>query len=604
MLGGSTHRRPARRARTLAVLTALFALLVSTGAVASPSGPPGHNGGAQGTPAAEVIPDSYIVLLDSEHPSAVARDHARRHGVRVDRVYQAALQGYAATIPEPALPAIQRDPRVLVVEPNIRMEAFSADEPIIPTGIKRSAIEPYLDGGDGTYDSYGEAPAVAVLDTGIEVDRDELNVVGRVDCMDVYEVTWGNPRNRGVFGDCVTERDSEVVADDEDGHGTHVAGTIGASGAILGVAPGVPLYAVQVLGPDGGTMAGVAAGVDWVVAAKEQNDANIGVINMSLGGSGTYETMDTAIANAAAAGIVTVVAAGNADADAAGYTPANSPAAITVGALSDLDGQPGGDAPYEGPCWTAGCPEDDARAPFSNYGDTVDLAAPGVFIESTVPGGYDEYSGTSMAAPHVAGAALLALHDQEVEPDALLDHLLEEWTVTPQDDAGYEPTPTKPIGPLLYLGEDGNAGEGGGDDTANGDEGTDDSADDGNGDGSTDDGNGDGNGDGTEDGNGDDSAGQSYSLEGVYTGNRQWFRAEVTFTVTGGDDVADITVTGDWSGAINQTGVSCTTDASGSCTIEGRARQSDADSATFTVKSTSPDIPAKSETDESVSSKG
>jgi subtilisin len=165
----------------------------------------------------------------------------------------------------------------------------------------------------------------------------------------------------------------------------------------------VRLWAVKVLDSQGsGSLSGIIAGIDWFVV---QNIKKPAVINMSLGGSGTSTAMNTSIANAVAADVAVVVAAGNSDADAANYTPANAPDAITVSALADFDGKPG--ALSKPTCRTD---QDDTLADFSNWGKIIDIAAPGVCILSTYPiekGSYGTISGTSMASPHVAGAAAL-----------------------------------------------------------------------------------------------------------------------------------------------------------------------------------------------------
>jgi hypothetical protein len=239
-------------------------------------------------------------------------------------------------------------------------------------------------------------PAVAIIDTGISTSHADLNVVGGRNCS-----TGGvNAYNDG------------------NGHGTHVAGTVAAKGAIVGVAPGAPLYAVRVLNNAGsGSWSNVICGVDWVTA----NASVIKVANMSLGGSGTAGTgcssssLRQAICTSVTAGVTYVAAAGNSASDAKDFVPAAYPETITVAALADFNGAPGGGA-------TATCRNDtdDTHANFSNYGTAdagnpghVDITAPGVCIKSTwhTGSGYHTISGTSMASPHVAGAAALYLGD-------------------------------------------------------------------------------------------------------------------------------------------------------------------------------------------------
>jgi subtilisin family serine protease len=224
---------------------------------------------------------------------------------------------------------------------------------------------------------------VAVIDTGVDLDHPDLNVVGWTRC------TRGSCRTNG--------------SDDGNGHGTHVAGTIGAKDnniGPVGVAPGARIWSVGVLGANGsGSTADIIAGVDWVTARA----STIEVANMSLGGQFTSSALTNAITNSVNAGVVYVVAAGNSDMNAANFTPANHPDVITVSALADFNGLAGGGASP-----TCRSDVDDTLADFSNYGATVEIAAPGVCIYSTWRyGGYNTISGTSMASPHVAGAAAL-----------------------------------------------------------------------------------------------------------------------------------------------------------------------------------------------------
>jgi subtilisin family serine protease len=193
--------------------------------------------------------------------------------------------------------------------------------------------------------------------------------------------------------------------DDGNGHGTHVAGTIGALDndvGVVGVAPGARLWAVRVLNNNGtGTTSQIIAGMDWVAARA----STIEVANMSLSG-GASASVDAAADRLAEAGVAVAVAAGNNDADASSYSPARAANVLTVSAIADYDGAPGGLAqPPSSFCLD----QDDTLADFSNWGSKIEIAAPGCRILSTYPGGYAWINGTSMASPHVAGAlALLA----------------------------------------------------------------------------------------------------------------------------------------------------------------------------------------------------
>jgi subtilisin family serine protease len=190
---------------------------------------------------------------------------------------------------------------------------------------------------------------------------------------------------------------------DDNGHGTHVAGIAAAKDngiGVVGVAPGARLWAVKVLDRNGsGFLSGVIKGVDHVTA----NAGAIEVANMSLGG-GNSQALNDAIKNSVAKGVVYVVAAGNSGIDASNTSPANSPDVLAVSAIVDTDGKCG----KLGPSTSYG--GDDTFASFSNYGSMVDIAAPGVNILSTYKGKtYATMSGTSMASPHVAGAVALYL---------------------------------------------------------------------------------------------------------------------------------------------------------------------------------------------------
>ncbi len=222
---------------------------------------------------------------------------------------------------------------------------------------------------------------VAVLDTGVDASHPDLNVV--------YSQGFGAQPN----------------GDDTDGHGTHVAGIIGALGGndigVVGVYPGVRIWALRVLGPNGGSAADVIGGINFVTT----NANLIDVANLSLGG-GFSATVNAAIDAAADAGVIMCVAAGNSGANADNFSPASASKAICVAALGDSNGVKGG----TGSVTSAG--PDDTMADFSNWGPSVDCIAPGVDILSCWPASlgmsYNNISGTSMACPHVAG--LMALY--------------------------------------------------------------------------------------------------------------------------------------------------------------------------------------------------
>lgn len=340
-------------------------------------------------PASE--PGRFIVVLNEDAgPAAnVAREVANNNGGRVGHVYTRALRGFSVTLPEAAMARVAADPRVAYVERDLPMSIAAQT---VPTGIVRSfaASNAALD-IDGT-DDFRVDVDIAILDTGIDVEHPDLNVVGGIDC------TYTSGRGRFATQYC----EPSANGDDDHYHGTHVAGSAAALDngfGVVGVAPGARLWAVKVLDSSGsGSTSGIIAGIDWVVA-----QGDIEVLNMSLGGSGVSTAYLTAIDNAVANGVVVVVAAGNSNADANNFSPAYVPSAITVSALADFDGVAGG---FGSP--TCRADQDDTLADFSNWGTAVDIAAPGVCILSTYPieqGSYASISGTSMASPYVAGAA-------------------------------------------------------------------------------------------------------------------------------------------------------------------------------------------------------
>lgn len=346
---------------------------------------------AGGAAPADVIPDQYIVVFHDTvaRPSDAAQDLSRRHGLGLLHVYEHAIKGFAARIPGAALSATARDPRVQFISEDRVVVAF---QQTLPTGVNRINAENKTNTGVGVN--------VAVLDTGIDLDHPDLqaNIVGGKNCS------------------------TGKRYDDGNGHGTHVAGTIAALNndiGVVGVAPDALLWAVRVLNNAGvGTWSSVICGVDFVDSKSPAKGGPITVANMSLGGSGAddgncgltnNDALHKAICQAVADGVTFAVAAGNSGADLKGFVPAAYDEVITVTALADSDGQPCGigvETKYGA---------DDTSASFSNYATLASdlsrlLAAPGVSILSTWKGGgYNTISGTSMAAPHVAGAAALYL---------------------------------------------------------------------------------------------------------------------------------------------------------------------------------------------------
>jgi subtilisin family serine protease len=379
--------------RVVALLAVVGAILVlHAGGVLAQEQP-------QGTQ--ENLPGRFIVVLDDDvsSPRDIADAHARRYNANVTNVYSHALNGYAARVPEQGLRGIRQDPRVAFVERDYVQHAFNHE---LPTGIDR--IEGDLSStkaGDDAVTVNVENVDIAVLDTGIQKDHPDLNVVGGYNC------TGSNSSSYG----------------DGNGHGTHVAGTAAAkdnNAGVVGAAPGARLWAMKVLNDNGsGYASWIICGIDRVTGMNTDADPNndIEVANMSLGGSGSdsacggLDSYHNAICKSTQAGVTYVVAAGNSNKDLKDFRPATYDQVLTVTAAADFNGKPGG-----GAAATCRSDVDDTAANFSNYttvghadvGHTI--AAPGVCIKSTWKGSaYNTISGTSMASPHVAGTAALCI---------------------------------------------------------------------------------------------------------------------------------------------------------------------------------------------------
>ena len=347
--------------------------------------------GTAGISAQEANPNGLpyiIVFKDTVNPHAAAPEFAKAYGLQPGFIYEHALKGMSAVVPEGRLTALQHDPRVAYVSEDLE-RSISAQT--MPTGIQRifAATNPEI--AINGADDYRVDVDVAVIDTGVDFQHPDLNVAGGVNCYNAWPFS----------ASC------KAGGDDDHYHGTHVAGTIGALDngiGVVGVAPGARIWAVKVLSSSGsGYSSQIVAGIDWVAA----NAATIEVANMSLGGSGFSQAEYDAIQGAVNKGVAFAVAAGNDDADANNYSPGGFDNVLSVSALADFNGLPGG---LGSP--TCRTDQDDTLADFSNWGPEIDVAAPGVCILSTYPleqGEYGTISGTSMASPHAAGAlALLA----------------------------------------------------------------------------------------------------------------------------------------------------------------------------------------------------
>jgi uncharacterized protein YjdB len=324
--------------------------------------------------AAEVIPGQYLVVFRSGGAAGsdvvelrtAAKLRKAKKPTKLKHTYSTVLQGFAAELEPEDVAELRADPEVALVEPDpvVRMAGSQANA---TWGLDRIDQASLPLNGSYNYGNEGAGVTVYILDTGINTGHVDFGgrAVGGYDA-----VTAG-----GSAGDC-------------NGHGTHVAGTVG--GTTWGVAKSVRLVSVRVLDCSGnGAGSSLLAGMDYVVRQKQANPGTPAVANLSLVG-GASSAFDQAVQNMINAGVATVVAAGNASVDACTVSPSRLPAAITVGA-SDAN---------------------DVAASFSNFGACVDLVAPGVVITSTYVGSSTAtaaMSGTSMATPHVAGAAALYL---------------------------------------------------------------------------------------------------------------------------------------------------------------------------------------------------
>jgi subtilisin family serine protease len=333
--------------------------------------------------AARPIPGQYVVVFqdDVHDVNSTANALATRLGARLRSTYKAALKGMAIELPDAAVEALRRHPSVAYVEQN--QEVYAIAEPIVqpnaPVGLDRIDQRSLPLSGTYSYSQDGNGVRVYILDSGINFAHSDFG-------------------GRAVLG--LNAAPGSTGGVDCNGHGTHVAGTIG--GTTYGVAKKVTLYVVRVVDCEGrGSIFSLLDGVDWVTA----NRGRPAVANMSLV-IGFSTTLNQAVARSIASGVTYVVAAGNSAADACNASPASVPEAITVAASDPSD----------------------VFAAFSNGGPCVDLVAPGVGITSAWIGSTDAtsvMSGTSMASPHVAGAAALYLSEfPDHQPAAVTGNLL------------------------------------------------------------------------------------------------------------------------------------------------------------------------------------
>jgi subtilisin family serine protease len=340
----------------------------------------------------------YIVLLDAgTDTSATVERMGRQKGIKADRTFGKTIRGFSARLDAKQRKALEADPSVVAVVPD---EVIQVEGQTTPTGVSRvftkSNTIAKINGVDERVDA-----DVAIVDTGIQPNHPDLNVVGGYNCSTSNRAAWRDVQN----------------------HGTHVAGTVAAKDntiGVVGVAPGARLWAVKILNDDGyGLLSWYVCGLDWILAQRDPADPSrplMEAANMSVAKSGDddpdcgaseRDILHLAICRVVKGGVTVVAAAGNDQMSAAKWVPAAYNEVITVSALADTDGKPGGLGGHR--CFSWGSYDsDDTYANFSNYGSDIDIMAPGKCIWSTKPGStYGYMSGTSMATPAVTGAAAL-----------------------------------------------------------------------------------------------------------------------------------------------------------------------------------------------------
>ncbi|SFK95994.1 Serine protease, subtilisin family [Amycolatopsis sacchari] len=394
-------RTPTGNKRRPLAAVGLAAAVATIAAVATSAPAMAKEGTVVGAGGADAVKDSYIVVL-KDTASPVDALAAKLGGV-VHQKYSAALKGYSATMSESQAKRIAADPSVAFVEQNRTFHITATQSNPPSWGLDRVDQRNLPLDNSYTYSTTASNVHAYIIDTGINLTHSDFG-------------------GRAKSGYDFVDNDSNAT--DCNGHGTHVAGTVG--GSTYGLAKGVQLTAVRVLDCSGsGTYDGVIAGIDWVA----QNAVKPAVANMSLGG-GASTAVDNAVRNAISAGVTFAVAAGNDSANACSTSPARTAEAITVGATTSSD----------------------ARASYSNYGSCLDIFAPGSSIKSDWIGSStatNTISGTSMATPHVTGAAALYLATHTSASPATVRNALVAAATTGKVTSAGSGSPNA----LLYTGQ-------------------------------------------------------------------------------------------------------------------------------------------------------
>ncbi|WP_149184223.1 S8 family peptidase [Streptomyces sp. TRM49041] len=403
--------RTSRRRFTAASAIAVAALaLGSVSALPAAAAGSTQEGVIENAGAPNAVPGSYIVTLDesaADSDSASGKAVAARYGAKIKKTYTAALNGYALELSESQAKKLAADPAVESVVQD-RVFTISGTQPSPPSwGLDRVDQRNLPLNRSYTYpEPGGEGVTAYIIDTGVRISHNDFG-------------------GRASYGyDAV---DNDNTAQDGHGHGTHVAGTVG--GSSYGVAKKAKIVGVRVLNNQGsGTTAQVVAGIDWVT----QNAVKPAVANMSLGG-GVDTALDNAVRNSISSGVTYAVAAGNDSSNASNYSPARVAEAITVGSTTSSD----------------------ARSSFSNYGSVLDIFAPGSSITSawnSSDTATNTISGTSMATPHVAGAAALWLANNRSATPAQVSSALTSAATTGVVGSPGSGSPNR----LLFVGEGGD----------------------------------------------------------------------------------------------------------------------------------------------------